>query len=133
MRYRFGDWTLDTLRYELQRAGAPVPVRPKVFQVLAYLLAHRNRVVSKQELLEQLWPQQFIEEATLNSCIMAVRKTLGDSGQTPRLVHTVRGRGYRFVALVEEGEQVSSAPWPLLAPPPEEAKPGDRQRATAAV
>jgi DNA-binding winged helix-turn-helix (wHTH) protein/class 3 adenylate cyclase/tetratricopeptide (TPR) repeat protein len=125
MRYGFGDWVLDTLRYELQRAGEVVPIRPKVFQVLAYLLTHTNRVISKQELLEQLWPGQFVEEATLNSCIMALRKTLGDSGQTPRLVHTIRGRGYRFVAPVEEGEQVPLAPRLLLDSLPVEARPGD--------
>jgi DNA-binding winged helix-turn-helix (wHTH) protein/class 3 adenylate cyclase/tetratricopeptide (TPR) repeat protein len=126
MRYGFGDWVLDTLRYELQRAGEVVPIRPKVFQVLAYLLTHTDRVVSKQELLEQLWPGQFVEEATLNSCVMALRKTLGDSGQTPRLVHTVRGRGYRFVAPVEEGEQVPLAPRLLSGPLPAAERPGDR-------
>jgi DNA-binding winged helix-turn-helix (wHTH) protein len=56
MRYRFGDWLLDTLCYELQRGGEAVSLRPKAFQVLAYLLGHRDRVVSKQELLEALWP-----------------------------------------------------------------------------
>ena len=116
MRYRFGDWVLDTLSYEVQRAGEPILLRPKAFQVLAYLLAHRDRVVSKHELLEQVWPGHFVEEATLNTCIMAVRKALGDSGQTPRLVHTIRGRGYRFVAPVEEGEQLSLVSQPCLAP-----------------
>src|SRR5207244_7947877 len=109
MRYRFGDYVLDTLRYELQRTGEPQPLRPKVFQVLAYLLAHRDRVVSKQELLEQVWPGRFVGETTLSVCMMAVRKALRDSGLAPQMVHTVRGRGYRFVAPVEEGELVSLA------------------------
>ncbi len=56
MRYVFGDCILDTQRYELRRAGTRIPLRPKVFQVLAYLLAHRDRLVAKQELLEHLWP-----------------------------------------------------------------------------
>ena len=77
MRYVFGDCILDTQRYELRRAGTRIALRPKVFQVLAYLLAHRERLVPKQELLAQVWPGQFISEATLNSCIMAVR-TSGD-------------------------------------------------------
>jgi DNA-binding winged helix-turn-helix (wHTH) protein/predicted ATPase len=102
MRYCFGAYVLDTLCYELQRAGVPQALRPKAFAVLAYLLAHRDRVVTKQELLEQVWPGQFVEETTLASCIMEVRKALGDSGPTPQLVQTVRSRGYRFVAPVQE-------------------------------
>jgi DNA-binding winged helix-turn-helix (wHTH) protein/tetratricopeptide (TPR) repeat protein len=133
MRYRFGDWLLDTLCYELQRGGEAVSLRPKAFQVLAYLLGHRDRVVSKQELLEALWPGQFIEEATLNSCIMAVRKTLGDSGQTPRFVHTVRGRGFRFVASVEEEEPVLSGSRRWSGPPPAEARSGEERSATPEV
>jgi DNA-binding winged helix-turn-helix (wHTH) protein len=130
MRYRFGDWVLDTLCYELQRSGEAVPLRPKAFQVLAYLLAHRDRVVSKQELLDSLWPGQFVEEVTLNSCIMAVRKTLGDSGQTPRFVHTVRGRGFRFVAPVqEEGPTRSRSPL-VSGSSPERAWSGAERSAT---
>jgi DNA-binding winged helix-turn-helix (wHTH) protein/tetratricopeptide (TPR) repeat protein len=104
MRYVFGDYSLDTQRYELSRAGALIALRPKVFQVLAYLLAQRDRVVLKQELLEHLWPAQYVGDAALNSYIMAVRQALGDSGQRQRVIRTVRGRGYRFVAPVEEQE-----------------------------
>jgi DNA-binding winged helix-turn-helix (wHTH) protein/class 3 adenylate cyclase/predicted ATPase len=110
MRYCFGVYVLDTLRYELQRAGVPQALRPKAYAVLAYLLAHRDRVVTKQELLEQVWPGQFVEETTLASCIMEVRKALGDSGPTPQLVQTVRSRGYRFVAPVQEESPVSPPP-----------------------
>src|SRR2546427_2256321 len=102
MRYVFGDYILDTQRYELRRAGTRLALRPKVFQVLAYLLAHRDRLVPKQELLEHMWPGQFISDATLNSCIMAVRKALGGRGRTPRCLQTVHGPGYRFLAPVEE-------------------------------
>lgn len=101
MRYVFGDYTLDTERYELRRAGALVKVQPKAFDVLAYLIALRERVVSKRELLEQLWPNQFIAETTLNSCIKAVRQAVGDTGRAQRVIHTLHGRGYRFVAAVE--------------------------------
>src|SRR5215471_15075099 len=102
MSYVFGAYCLDTQRYELTHAGVPVPLRPKVFQVLAYLIAHRDRVVSKEELLEQVWPNQFIGDGTLNACLMAVRKAVGDNGQTQRCIQTLHGRGYRFVAPVEE-------------------------------
>jgi class 3 adenylate cyclase/tetratricopeptide (TPR) repeat protein len=112
MRYGFGDYLLDTQRYEFSRAGEPIPLRPKVFQMLAYLLAHRDRVVLKEELLEHLWPDQYVEDTALNSYIMAVRRAIGDHGDTQRLLRTVRGRGYRFLAPVEEREQGPPADGP---------------------
>jgi class 3 adenylate cyclase/DNA-binding winged helix-turn-helix (wHTH) protein len=116
MRYVFGNCILDTQRYELRRAGTRIPLRPKVFQVLAYLLAHRDRLVPKQELLEHVWPGQFISDATLNSCIMAVRKALEDGGRTPRCLQTVHGQGYRFVAPVEEQAHLRADEAPPAAP-----------------
>jgi DNA-binding winged helix-turn-helix (wHTH) protein/predicted ATPase len=117
MRYVFGDYTLDTQRYELHRAGVRIPLRPKVFQVLAYLLQHRDRVVRKAELLEHLWPNQFIGDGTLNACIMAVRKALGDGGRTPQVLRTVHGQGYRFVAPVAEQAPLPPDPVPPARAP----------------
>jgi DNA-binding winged helix-turn-helix (wHTH) protein/tetratricopeptide (TPR) repeat protein len=77
-----------------------VPLRPKVFHVLAYLLTHRDRIVAKQELAEQLWPGQFISDETLSTCITAVRQAVGDSGEGQQIIQTRRGLGYRFVAHV---------------------------------
>lgn len=128
MRYCFGTYVLDTLRYELQRAGVPRALRPKAFAMLAHLLAHRDRVVTKEELLEQVWPGQFIAETTLASCILEVRKALGDSGPTPQLVQTVRSRGYRFVALVQEESPVSPPP---AGPGGGQARPPEALRAAA--
>jgi len=105
MRYFFGDYVLDSHRYELHRGSIPIKVRPKVFDVLAYLVTHREREVPKQELLDQLWPRQFIGDATLNSCIMEARQAVGDNGQAQRIIHTRYGRGYRFVAPVESPSQ----------------------------
>ena len=68
MLYVFGDYTLDTQGYALSRAGASVHVRPKVFQVLAYLLEHRDRVVPKPELMEHVWPGQSVSDEPLDSC-----------------------------------------------------------------
>ena len=102
MRYVFGDCVLDTQRYTLHRAGQSVRLRPKVFQLLAYLLVHRERVVTKQELGEQGWRGRFISDATLESTLAAVRQALGDRGRTHRYIHTLHGYGYRFVAPVEE-------------------------------
>src|SRR5262252_2844496 len=102
MQYLFGDHALDTSRCELRRTGMRIKLRPKVFDVLTYLIAHRDRVISRQELLEQLWPKQFVGAATLNSCIMEARQAIGDTGQTQRLIQTLHGRGYRFVAAIAE-------------------------------
>lgn len=114
MRYTFDAYLLDTACYELYRSGMRVPLRPKVLEVLAYLVVHHDRVVSKQELLAQLWPGQVIGEDGLKAYIMAVRQALGDRGPAPRLLRTVRGRGYRFVALVTVGDTAGAT----VPPPP---------------
>src|SRR5918999_370208 len=102
MRYVFGDYLLDTQRYELSYRNQPIKLRPKVFHVLSYLIAHRDRVVSKDELLDQVWPNQFIGDGSLNACLMAVRKAVGDNGHAQRCIQTLHGRGYRFIANVQE-------------------------------
>src|SRR5712692_7872576 len=101
MRYAFGECILDTQRYELSRAGRVSRLRRKAFQVLSYLMAHPDRVISKQELCEQVWPQQFISDAALESTIKAVRQASGDRGREQQLIQTVYGQGYRFLAAVE--------------------------------
>jgi class 3 adenylate cyclase/tetratricopeptide (TPR) repeat protein len=116
MRYCFGDYVLDTQRHELQHAGAPLKLRRKVFQVLVYLLAHRDRVVPKQELLAQLWPDQFVGEEALTSCIKTLRQALGERGRTPRFLRTLHGQGYRFVGVVEVWEHLSADEAPQALP-----------------
>jgi DNA-binding winged helix-turn-helix (wHTH) protein len=116
MRYIFGECTLDTQRYELVRAGRVQRLRRKAFQVLAYLLAQADRVVSKQELCAQVWPQQFISDAALESVIKAVRQAIGDSGRSQRLVQTVYGQGYRLVAVVTTADQAPPDPPAMLTP-----------------
>ena len=91
MRYLFGDYVLDTQRAELHGAGAPIKLRRQAFQVLAYLLAHRDRVVPKHELLEHLWPDQFVGDEVLKACITTLRKALGERGRAPRFVRTLHG------------------------------------------
>jgi predicted ATPase/class 3 adenylate cyclase/DNA-binding winged helix-turn-helix (wHTH) protein len=108
MRYSFGDYVLDTQKLELYRAGEPIKLRRKVFQVLVYLVSHCDRVVSKQEILTQLWPGQFVGEETLTSCIKTLRRALGERGRTARFLRTLHGQGYRFVAVVEEREHNST-------------------------
>src|SRR5499427_5799938 len=125
MIYRFADCTLDPQLSTLQRAGQTTRLAPKVFEVLCYLIVHRDRVVSKQELCEQVWEGLAISDATLESCLRAVRGTVGDSGQAQRIIQTQRGYGYRFVADVELlAEETATpplspdvAPLPLTSPP----------------
>jgi predicted ATPase/class 3 adenylate cyclase/DNA-binding winged helix-turn-helix (wHTH) protein len=116
MRYRFGDYVLDTQRHELHHAQQPIKLRRKVFQVLVYLLVHRDRVVSKQELLAQLWPDQFVGEAALTSCIQALRRALGERGRTPRYLRTLHSQGYRFVGAVEVWEHTPADEAPQILP-----------------
>jgi len=119
MRYTFGDYVLDTQRQELHHAGEPVKLRRKVFQVLVYLLAHRERVVPKQELLEHLWPDQFVGDEALKSCMKALRHALGERGRTSHFVHTLHGQGYRFVAAVAAREPRPADAAPHALPLPE--------------
>jgi DNA-binding winged helix-turn-helix (wHTH) protein/tetratricopeptide (TPR) repeat protein len=115
--YRFADFELDTERYELRCDGVARHVEPQVFDVLAYLLAHRERVVTREELLAQVWGHSFVSEATLSSRLMAARKAIGDSGKTQSLIKTIRGRGYQFVgAVAEPAASTVSAPTVAVRP-----------------
>jgi DNA-binding winged helix-turn-helix (wHTH) protein len=116
MCYIFGDYVLDTQRHELHHAGTPIKLRRKVFQVLAYLLAHRERVVPKQELLEHLWPDQFVGDEALKSCVKILHRALGEQGRAPRFIRTLHGQGYRFVAAVEVQEHLPADNTPHALP-----------------
>jgi predicted ATPase/DNA-binding winged helix-turn-helix (wHTH) protein len=94
----FGAFELDTDAVELRRAGVAVPMEPKVFDVLVHLVRHRDRVVPKEELLDEVWGDRFVSESTLSSAIRHVRRVLGDDGAAQQYVKTAHGRGYRFVA-----------------------------------
>ncbi|HEX2250832.1 MAG TPA: AAA family ATPase [Gemmatimonadales bacterium] len=102
MVYTFEDFELDIELYELRRNGERIPVEPQVFDVITYLLRHRDRVVSKQELFENIWETRFVTESALTSRIKAARRALDDGGREQRLIGTVHGRGYRFLGRVEE-------------------------------
>jgi DNA-binding winged helix-turn-helix (wHTH) protein/tetratricopeptide (TPR) repeat protein len=114
----FGEFELDVDQFELRRAGTPVPMEPQVFEVLAYLVGNRERVVLKDELIGHIWPDRFISEAALNSRVMAARKAVGDNGKDQRLIRTIRSRGFRFVGDVRasgtDGARQDSPPAPTL-------------------
>ena len=73
MRYVFGDYTLDPQRRELCCRGQPVKLQPKAFDLLTYLVVHRDHAATKQELLAHLWPKQYVSDATLSTCIKLAR------------------------------------------------------------
>jgi pimeloyl-ACP methyl ester carboxylesterase/DNA-binding winged helix-turn-helix (wHTH) protein len=102
-QYRFGDLVLDTACYELRRGGGRVHVEPRVLDLLLYLVRHRDRVVSKNELLDGVWGDRFVGETALTSSIRAARRAVGDSGDEQRLIRTVQRRGYQFVGEVTDG------------------------------
>jgi len=94
-RYQFEGYSLDLESYELRHQGQLIKMRHKVFNVLSYLIARCDRVVSKAELLEHLWPEQFVAETTLTSCIMEMRQALGDRGRGHRIIQTLHGEAVR--------------------------------------
>jgi DNA-binding winged helix-turn-helix (wHTH) protein/tetratricopeptide (TPR) repeat protein len=116
MIYRFGDCELDDQRYELRRGGVPRHLEPQVLEVLAYLVRHRDRVVTKTELLDQIWGSRFVTDSALTSRLKAARRAVGDSGRAQQVIATVHGRGYRFLAPVHEHAE-AGPPGPVPAAP----------------
>ena len=102
VRWAFGEFVLDDDRYLLEREGAPEHVQPQVFDVLAHLIRHRDRVVPKEELLDQIWGDRFVSESTLTSRIKTARQLVGDDGIAQTSIRTSHGRGYRWIANVTE-------------------------------
>lgn len=95
---RFGAFTLDPGRASLSGPSGELPLRPKAYDVLLYLVAHRGRVVSKDELMEAVWPNVFVTENSLVQCVSDIRAALGEEG--PAILKTVARRGYMFAAPV---------------------------------
>lgn len=111
MRYFFEGCALDTSLRELRRGDVAVPVEPQVFDLLAYLIRHRDRVVSQDDLLAEVWDGRVVSESTLRSRLNAARRAIGDTGDEQRLIRTFPRRGFRFVGEVrEETGDVQTAP-----------------------
>src|SRR5262245_42710799 len=103
--YEFGEFEIDTARFEVRRAGEARHVEPQVFDVLRYLVEHRDRVVSKEELLDNVWGDRFVSESALTSRVKAARQAVDDDGRAQRVISTSHGRGYRFVAEVTSRDE----------------------------
>ena len=115
MIFQFGDYEIDSGRYELRCKGERVPLEPKSLDVLLELVGKRDRLVSKQELLDSVWGGVHVTESTLTRAVSLVRAAIGDSAQDPRVIETVAGRGYRWSAPVELIDPAA----PAAAPRPE--------------
>ena len=129
MQFHFSDHVLDNGRRELLRGQERLEIEPQVFDLLAYLVQNRDRVVSKDDLIEAIWQGRVVSESTLTSRINAARKAVGDNGQDQRLIRTLARKGFRFVGMVAEGSELAAAPatsFSASGPAPGQPVPLDR-------
>jgi|GEM_PF-94931 len=119
MRLLFGAFEIDLDRFEVRKDGVRRHLEPQVFEVLAHLARHRDRLVPKDELLDQVWGNRFVSESALTSRIRAARAVLDDNGRDQQVIRTVHGRGYRFVAEASEDpvDAADSRPVAVIRPP----------------
>jgi DNA-binding winged helix-turn-helix (wHTH) protein/TolB-like protein/tetratricopeptide (TPR) repeat protein len=100
MKYQIAEYLIDTARYRISSGDAVIPAEPKVFDLLIYLVRHRDRVLSREELFREVWDGREVSDATLSNHVKSARKILGDSGELQKTIVTIRGRGYQFIAPV---------------------------------
>ena len=111
MEICFGEHRLDVDRRELRHGTELIAVEPQVFDLLVYLIRNRDRVVSKDDLIANVWGGRIVSESTLTSHIHAARKAIGDSGEAQRLIRTLPRKGFRFIGTVQAAQGDSqSAP-----------------------
>jgi pimeloyl-ACP methyl ester carboxylesterase len=108
--YFFENHSLDTDRRELRRGAQIIAIGPQVFDVLEYLLRNRERVVSNDDLIEEIWKGRIVSESTLSSRITAARQAIGDSGEQQNFIRTLPRKGYRFIAQVREKAEAGDGP-----------------------
>ncbi len=123
MIFAFEDWELDAGQYELRENGQPRKIEPQVFDLLLLLVQNRDRVLTRDEIVAEIWGGRIVTEATISTCLKSARQALGDDGRNQRLIRTVHGRGFRFVGEVEErasgpeAVETTAAPTPSALPP----------------
>ncbi len=121
MDWTFGDCVLDVKLFELRRGERIVKIEPKVFDVLRFLVENRDRLVSKTEILDHVWAGDAVTESVLPRCIAIARQAVGDDRVQQRVIQTIHGRGYRFVAPLHERDpdapSVNLPPQPIPPPP----------------
>src|ERR1700745_3679482 len=107
--YCFGPFALDSRKRTLSRADSPVSLSPKAFDVLLFLAQNPNRLVTKEEWLQAVWGDAFVEEGNLTQYISHLRKALGDNTEDTRLIVTIARKGYQFTANVTVAEAADPA------------------------
>ena len=112
MRYRFDSFELDEDTFELTRNGQPVTVQRLVLETIAFLIRHHHQVVSKDQLIAGPWGGTLVSDATVNHTIMLARRALSDDASSPRLIKTIRGKGFRFVGDLERPQPIPPKPPP---------------------
>src|SRR5215813_3751199 len=116
--FLFDEFSLDTDRRELRGPAGLIGLEPQVFDLLAYLIRNRDRVVSKDDIIAAVWNGRIVSESTLTTRINAVRAAIGDSGETQRLIKTLPRKGLRFVGAVREDKGPAGATAPAPSEPP---------------
>jgi TolB-like protein len=110
LRYRFDQFELDVDRFELRLRGVAQRVEPLVFDLIAFLAANPGRIVGREEIVERVWKGRAVSDATISSCLKSARRVLGDSGDVPGYIRTVRGRGFEFTGAVTAAASVAEPP-----------------------
>ena len=113
--YRFEGFTLDVREKVLLRDGQIISLTPKVFETLHIFLTSAGNLVEKDDLMQQIWPDRFVEESNLAFNVKVLRKALGDDAAKPQFIETVRGRGYRFIGKVSHGDVGAVHQAPLIS------------------
>jgi DNA-binding winged helix-turn-helix (wHTH) protein/TolB-like protein len=114
--HRFADVVVELDRYSLVKGGESRKITPRAFEVLIYLIEHRERVVEKQELFEQIWKESFVSDNALSRAIKEIRQVIGDNADAPHYIETVPKRGYRFIAEISDAPSENiETPHTLLA------------------
>lgn len=114
--FEFGEFRVDTLRRSVERAGKPVALSGRAFEILIVLLGQRGEVVEKEELMRQVWPDTAVEENNITVAISGLRKALGETPSNPKWIVTIPGRGYSFVGEIRSDPAALVATAPATAP-----------------
>ena len=101
MKVTFDDCTLDTDRFQVERGGGAVSLTPQTAKILDILIRNRDRVVTKDELVAAVWDDRIITDATLSTALKETRQVVGDTGRAQRVIRTVHGHGFQFVATIK--------------------------------
>src|SRR5688500_6967722 len=130
--YHFDDVVVDCEKFRIQKGDQTRSLSPRSFDLLVYLIEHRNRVVEKQELFEQIWKESFVTDNALTRAVKDIRRAIGDDADAPRYVETVPERGDRFIAEVETPDETRHEPQHSTADAPQE-KDGTRPGAATVL